>query len=296
MSVWRRLELLEGEEHFLMACNQSNDSYEFHLTDCTHLYTESLKSDGFKQRIEEINPDLEISTDEFFSEILKALDCHKNITRTQEADSSMTLTLNWKVDDIPLMWKIYLRHGSAEQMYNLFTAQLIKSMGILQSERTELFRVIRAKDIELGEFKSSGMKMSRPHLRTEWFEPAEFLARPTPTDDDPNRNSRTGGVQFLSGTELLSLFNKVAESNNVAKDEIDNNPSNGSVRPDTEDEQEEKNTRELEEQRESRKRKAESPKSQSDQPTAPAPAQPPPRPKIKVKSKKTAAQKKLMKL
>jgi len=291
MSVWRRLELLAGEGQFLVACNKLKDSYEFHLTDCMHLYTESLKSDGFKQRMEEINPDLEVSSIEFFSEILKAIDCPENITKTKEADGSMTLSINWEVDDIPLTWKMYLSHGSAEQMYNVFTTQLIKSMGILQSERTELFRVIRAKDIELGEFKSSGMKMSRPHLRTEWFEPAEFLARPTPDDALLNQNSRTGGVHYLAETEFLNLLNKVSGSYKVEEDEVDNTPGGCGVGPPAEEDKEEKKTQEIEGEGESRKRKAESPKFQAGQPAASAPRQ-----KIKVKSKKSATQKKLMKL
>lgn len=181
----------------------------------------------------------------------------------------------------------------------MFTSHLIKTLGVLQAERSELFRVIRAKDIELGEFKNSGLKVTRPHLRTEWFEPEDFLSRPLP---DLNENSRTE-LQFLVDTQAISLLNKVGGMKRP-EDEVDNNQT--AAHTDAQDNQIDSSSPEkpkfsspgkpeLSEELQ-RKRKADSPSNEAIEPAECMEPAPPSRPIIKVKTKKTALQKKLMKL
>jgi hypothetical protein len=72
------------------------------------------------------------------------------------------------------------------------------------------FLYYRDKDIEIEEYVNSGVKLSRPALKTQWFRREDFeLLPPTTPVDNPLRCS---SIETLTSSECNTVMEKVAAS------------------------------------------------------------------------------------
>jgi hypothetical protein len=200
MVGWSRVEVDESD--FLFSDSRIGDKYRFHLTNMVYVYQETLTEPEISSRLQELNPDLEgLVVDEIVGELCKAVLETKGLKAILLEDV-YELDLSWEYDGIPLLWKFYLRRGCPEEFSEIFTSQIIKSIDGLLEERKQLFKIIRDKDIELGEFKNSGLKVTRPHLRTQWFKEENFINHPL----NPTQRSE---MEILCSSDTLNLLHRL---------------------------------------------------------------------------------------
>ncbi|XP_023322283.1 uncharacterized protein LOC111696784 isoform X2 [Eurytemora carolleeae] len=213
MLSWNRIKLDQAD--FLFKHCRSEDTYSFYLTDMVYIYQEILSQDEINSRLQELNPDLEgFSAEDVVKDVCAAVLNNNSLTRTIKEDV-YEFSLSWDNDGIPLVWTFYLRRGTAKMFSEIFTNQIIQSIDGLLEERKQLFKIIRDKDLELGEYKNSGVKITRPQLKTERFKEEKFLTNPLPA-------SSRSGLEILCSSDTLNLIQRITENNSdVTKPDTD---------------------------------------------------------------------------
>jgi len=65
-------------------------------------------------------------------------------------------------------YSLNFNSGSSKEFFDNVTSKLLSTVDLLLDGQQDLFKIIRDKDIELGEFKHSGLKVTRPNLQTKF--------------------------------------------------------------------------------------------------------------------------------
>jgi hypothetical protein len=77
----------------------------------------------------------------------------------------------------------------------------------------------RDKDLEIEEYRNSGVKLSRPSLKTAWFRPEDFDERPLPASGTHHHQTRSS-IETLSSHECNALLQK-AQACKPSADAVD---------------------------------------------------------------------------
>jgi len=77
--------------------------------------------------------------------------------------------------------------------------------------------LLRDKDLEIEEYRNSGFKLSRPSLKTPWFKPEDFDQRPLAASDTRKRSC----IETLSSSECNVLLKKAAAAKTASADVVD---------------------------------------------------------------------------
>jgi hypothetical protein len=96
----------------------------------------------------------------------------------------------------------------------------VACLDIMLDERKDLFKIIRDKDLEIEEYRNSGVKLSRPSLKTAWFRPEDFDQRPLPAPSGIHQHQTRSSIETLSSSECNALLQK-AQACKPSSDAVD---------------------------------------------------------------------------
>ena len=117
------------------------------------------------------------------------------------------LEVDWDLDGgLPCSWAFKLLLAPAAAFYEAVTKGLVSCLHTLLEERRELFKIVRDKDLEIEEYVNTGVKLSRPALKTQWFRPEEFEKRPVSVAKTLGPSS----IETVGSEECNRLMEKVA--------------------------------------------------------------------------------------
>lgn len=203
-------------ENFLYSFVIEDDGYSILWTDMKDLFQEKLNAKEFSCKFTKLNEDLEdCDNSEGLKEIASILTqtetCEKvNVGRTE---NGLELEMDWSSDGLPFSWIFNLQKQSSGCFERNVTSALTGSIEMLLHQRNQLFRIIRDKDLEIEDYATSGAKLSRKSLKTEWFEKEKFLAK---NEDFSSENSC---MEVITGEDVKAAIGKLnAMKNNSEVD------------------------------------------------------------------------------
>lgn len=207
MCPWQLLHSEDSKE-WLVKFKCQKHSYHIALCDLSSVFIEKMESPDIQKRCKEINRRLEAPTENIVSHINHSYLQHHNLKFkiNQEENSKVTVSFSNSFNSgIPFHWNFICSQETVENSGSitktLLLNPLISTVSRLLCENTKLKEVIKEKDEEISDYRDSGYKVSRPHLKTNPFEVKMFETDLKMSQD-----------YFLSVSEDLM---KIMSSNNV---------------------------------------------------------------------------------
>eukprot|EP00088_Acartia_fossae_P008549 TRINITY_DN14095_c0_g1_i9.p1 TRINITY_DN14095_c0_g1~~TRINITY_DN14095_c0_g1_i9.p1 ORF type:complete len:283 (-),score=65.67 TRINITY_DN14095_c0_g1_i9:231-1079(-) len=172
---WKEVKL--NDERFLYKCHKKGENTRFIMHNTIVMYIEELTKEEFQKKATECNPDIEdLEEDDLIEELWNNFGrTTSNLEVEEKTEDCLKMKLSWDSDGIPLIWKFQFRRATADEFHEHLTSKLFNVIDVMLSGQQQLFKIIRDKDIELGEYKGVNVKITRPHLITKWFEPSKYF-------------------------------------------------------------------------------------------------------------------------
>jgi len=224
---WKQI-LLDNKQFWFLYIKDC-DNLTFLVHDFVNIYIEKLGGiNEYRDKVQKCNPDLEdLDSDAILDEVLEVIGTTNCKSQVDSKPDEINLSLNWDSDDLPINFNFRFRLGSAQDFFDYVTCKLLSTVDLLLSGQQDLFKIIRDKDIELGEFKHSGLKVTRPHLRTKWFEPREYLKTVTISNNScplNKQNVTSALIDYLRKIDEDKTVNTTKEdSDKKAEEPVDVN-------------------------------------------------------------------------
>jgi len=216
VSSWKQISL--DNQTFWFLFEKGSDNLTFIVHDFVNIYIEKLSSTESREKVQKCNPDLEdLDSDAILEEVLEIFGTTKCKSQVNWKSDEINISLNWDSDDLPIFFEFQFRLGSPKEFFDNVTSKLLSTVDLLLAGQQDLFKIIRDKDIELGEFKHSGLKVTRPNLQTKWFEPREYLKTVTST----TKPSLHQDTQNLTNTALIDYLRKIDENKTVKDKKVE---------------------------------------------------------------------------
>eukprot|EP00088_Acartia_fossae_P008541 TRINITY_DN14095_c0_g1_i14.p1 TRINITY_DN14095_c0_g1~~TRINITY_DN14095_c0_g1_i14.p1 ORF type:complete len:283 (-),score=61.53 TRINITY_DN14095_c0_g1_i14:231-1079(-) len=202
---WKEVKL--NDERFLYKCHKKGENTSFIMHNTIVMYIEELTKEEFQKKATECNPDIEdLEEDDLIEELWNNFGrTTSNLEVEEKTEDCLKMKLSWDSDGIPLIWKFQFRRATADEFHEHLTSKLFNVIDVMLSGQQQLFKIIRDKDIELGEYKGVNVKITRPHLITKWFEPAKYF------ETFQVESSGKSGLDTISCDEMKTYM-KAAES------------------------------------------------------------------------------------
>ena len=197
----------------------SSDQSCCYLTDLVNIYTETLDHKQFKQKFDELNPDLEIDNiEDLLKDIVKVMGNEKNTSTSVNGDNDIDLKCDWSEDGIEYKFMFSLNKGSDQLFIKHVSTKLVNCL-IRFSQREEvLLDAVRKKDLEIDDYEAGGAQLSRKSLRSGRFK-AEEAFKSCP-------KSQINPFDFLSGVKFAQILLDSAPSPLGKKDHNGTNSAN----------------------------------------------------------------------
>ena len=174
---WELVSTNKEPEKWLMKMIFEKGSYVIALSNLSSVYLEALTTDEIKHRCIELNQRLEAPAEKVLDHIYQTLLNHHDINFNSQLLSDSTLSLSFSnsfYTGIPFCWKFLCTQLSTFNSKfftkSLLCDPLILTVASLLCENKKLKEIIFQKDNEIKDYRDSGYKVSRPHLKTDLYE------------------------------------------------------------------------------------------------------------------------------
>ena len=210
MSRWELLDV-NNFNKLLIKFDCQKSCYQIALCDLSLVFIEEMSSENIQVRSKSINKRLEAPTENIVSHIKQSLLQHHNLKFSYTKQSDMEIHLSFSNSfhsGIPFCWtfvcvhKTY-RNGSANKM--LLLDPLILTISHLLCENNMLKEVVKQKDEEIKDYRDSGYKVSRSHLKTNLFD-AETFQNDLKTSQDYALSITQDLMKVISSTDVNNLL------------------------------------------------------------------------------------------
>ena len=183
LSHWNLLSINNRPEKWLMKICCQKKSYQIALSDLSSIFVETMTFEEIENRCKEMNKRLEAPTEKVVDHIHQTLSQHCDYNLIVDTISVAEVCLSFSnsfYSGMPFHWKFSCKqpstsHGESLCRKLLFNPLLL-SVSHLMCENKKLQEIICRKDDEIKDYRDSGYKVSRPHLRTEIFDRNLFEA------------------------------------------------------------------------------------------------------------------------
>ncbi|XP_059154716.1 non-homologous end-joining factor 1-like [Physella acuta] len=165
-----------GDSCLLIKSLFGEESYELLITDLTTFWHETLSVDSLKSRINKLNPHIEAPIGKILNHIKEnILHPEKSTQMTLEIKGGeMILEMKSQMAGIPFLYRVEASLANHEMSRDHLTVPLMLMTGELFRQRMELFNLLTAKDKEIADYKSQGVKVSRKYMETLPFDELVF--------------------------------------------------------------------------------------------------------------------------
>ncbi|XP_064622668.1 non-homologous end-joining factor 1-like [Lineus longissimus] len=203
-SSWKTQKI--GEDTFLIKSLFFDGGYEILISDLTNTWYEYLEDNDLQKRSKLLNPSVDAPVTRLLQHIQSSLeedDSKKSqfqITFKTDAEvetTSCKFSINSELAGFPFVWKFYAMEAEKEMVVEQMTVPLLTMVGELHRRQLELFKLLKAKDKEIDDYKGHGAKVSRKHLETGLFDEVSF-ANTMNTSKDFERQVRHLGINAFS--------------------------------------------------------------------------------------------------
>ncbi|KAG4074442.1 hypothetical protein HA402_015138 [Bradysia odoriphaga] len=173
---WQPIIIDGRNETFLVSIiNQSNDNFQFNLTNLKELWSEKIEWQAILKRAKDENPIMNVTEKESAVE-RTIFSSAKHYTCTTMNGTELLKSKHY-IGDVPFHFQWKLTKSSADVFYEEITRKLLVSLLNVQDQRTELFEVIKRKDAEIAQYKIEGAVLTRTQVATQPFNNSEFVAK-----------------------------------------------------------------------------------------------------------------------
>ncbi|KAK7092905.1 non-homologous end-joining factor 1-like [Littorina saxatilis] len=169
-------------ENLLIKMKFSDKSYEVLITDLTSFWHESLEEKDLKKRIEKLNPSIEAPVTKFLDQIQQNLEKPEKHTKLSVnfkksengAGQKMVFKITSVLAGMPFVWTFHADPADDSMARDHLTVPLLAMVSELFRRQQELCKIVTAKDKEIDDYKSQGVRTSRKHIETAKFDGIAF--------------------------------------------------------------------------------------------------------------------------
>jgi len=210
--------ILDGCEYYFII-TKDETKLEFVLHNDELLFIEIMTTEEFQKKIVEYNMDIEdIDSESFLKEISKTFcgSIDSKIETENKTDEELILKFNFETEGIPLAYKFKLRKGTSQEFCRYVTSKILNVIELLMQDRKELMKIIHNKDLELAEYKKSGLKLSRKDLATNEFVPDKYEINYIPNHNTPQEILMSSDVEkYIKVVETAKVQTKQDANENT---------------------------------------------------------------------------------
>ncbi|XP_031559591.1 non-homologous end-joining factor 1-like isoform X1 [Actinia tenebrosa] len=169
-----------NNKHFLVKSYFSNlsNAYEICISDFNKIWLEVSDQDTIKTRNKELNPNIEADVTYIVKHIKKNVEEQQQLTKyqMQENENDEKLVLHFKTTLQPGVMFTWDFHCSTEEQMisSSLLEPLVDMVAELQRRQTELQNLLEKKDLEISDYKASGVKLSHKRFETKTFDREAF--------------------------------------------------------------------------------------------------------------------------
>ncbi|XP_020632000.1 non-homologous end-joining factor 1-like [Orbicella faveolata] len=162
---------------------EMDSSYEFCLWDSSTFWHEKVEQDIFKRRTKELNPNVEAKLSYLLKFVQKSVEeCNQKeestFTINEEADDQLIVKMKTKLQaGVPFVWEFHCSVGQKDMVGSQLVQPMLAMINELQRRQTELCVLLRKKDLEILDYKGSGVRLSRKSLGTTEFDENSFKSK-----------------------------------------------------------------------------------------------------------------------
>lgn len=169
-------------EKYLVKMKFSESCYEVLITDLTSLWQESLEGKALKKRIEKLNPSIEAPVTKILDQIKLSLKKPAKDTllsvsvkgSAESGDQQMILKITSTLAGMPFVWHFITQTAPSQMVRDHLTVPLLAMVSELFRRQQELGALLAAKDKEIEDYRSQGVRTSRKHIETTRFDSIAF--------------------------------------------------------------------------------------------------------------------------
>ncbi|XP_049813306.1 non-homologous end-joining factor 1 [Schistocerca nitens] len=205
-----------GEQHRIVA------------TDLVRIWTEEMSSEDIIRRCQELNPNIEAPPENLLSKVTNLMDSvgaevRTNITVSKEM---LCLSLETRVSRVLFRFNFRLSPSDPATFMQEVTVPLALMVKELQGRVTQLYEILKRKDVEIQQYKLEGAQICRKSVETEQFKKEEFekqcLTKDHGNVKGPPAEVITEDIIQLWKSMKLSHATKIKDANPV-KQEVQTN-------------------------------------------------------------------------
>ena len=171
---WNLLQTNDESDKWIFKFLCENDSCHIVLSDLSDVFVESLTLDQITERFKELNKRLEAPTCKVLNHVEESLIQHHNNKFKSQVENGSTVCLSFlnSFYGIPFQWSFVCKKLLNIELVtrSLVCQPLLLAATHLMCENQKLKEIILKKDEEIKDYRDSGYKVSRPHLKTEIFD------------------------------------------------------------------------------------------------------------------------------
>ncbi|XP_022201581.2 non-homologous end-joining factor 1 isoform X1 [Nilaparvata lugens] len=201
--MWKQI--IIDEKLYLLRNSKDGSQFHIYITDLLKIWIEDLSEDKLLQRCKDMNPLYEASSEILIQRIKELVELESSDVRTTitESNGQIELAISSYLGGVIFKMKFSLSLGSPEMFFKQMTSPLIRMVEELKDQQNELFGLLNKKDIEIEEYKMSGMKITRKNVETKPFIKEEFLKNVSNEDVQKRRKSICPTTSFIDNCNEL---------------------------------------------------------------------------------------------
>ncbi|CAH3121148.1 unnamed protein product [Porites lobata] len=157
--------------------------YEFCLWDFSTMWYEKVEQDNFRIRAKDLNPNVEAKLSFLLKFVQKSIEEDKereetSFTEDAACDDKLVIKMKTKLNaGVPFVWEFHCSVGEKTMVGSHLVQPMIAMIAELNRRQAELFTLLRKKDLEIMDYKESGVRLSRKSLGTSEFDENAFNSK-----------------------------------------------------------------------------------------------------------------------
>jgi len=183
-----------GSDDLVIRTDFMNDRFQILLTDLASVWLMSHSSQEILKSCEKFNPLIESTPDKLITHLRSIIKGGSSCEIVPD-NSGFTLHISSKLDTLPFKWSFPLKLQESEKFRKYVTLPMLFMILESKSIEEELCNIIRDKDREIEDYKSSSAQLTRRYLETRTFNKEDFFAK---------RNVRS--VDSSNGSDFFGTF------------------------------------------------------------------------------------------
>ncbi|KAK3105749.1 hypothetical protein FSP39_004773 [Pinctada imbricata] len=177
---WQPIKI--DDKQYLIKCRFTVNTYELLITDMKRFWHEEISETQLKKRVQKLNPSIEADVTRILDQIQSCIDNPGRETTlslsyrddNETGELKMVLKVNSQLAGMPFSWNFVASRAENDTASENLIIPLLAMVGELSRRQRELVKIIAAKDKEIDDYKSQGVRTSRKHIETQDFVPTAF--------------------------------------------------------------------------------------------------------------------------